>query len=25
VKDEFPLLIVGEDRMILKAPHTGGN
>jgi hypothetical protein len=25
VKDEFPLLIVGEDRMILKAPYTGGN
>ena len=25
VKDEFPLLIVGQDRKILKAPHTGGN
>ena len=25
VKDEFPLLIVGQNRKILKAPHTGGN
>ena len=25
VKDEFPLLIVADNRKILKAPHTGGN
>jgi len=25
VKDEFPLLIVGSDRKILKAPYSGGN
>ena len=25
VKDEFPLLIVANDRKILKAPYTGGN
>lgn len=24
VKDEFPLLIVAEDRLLLKAPHIGG-
>ena len=25
VRDEFPLLIVADDRMIVKAPHVGGN
>jgi len=25
VKDEFPLLIVANDRKILKAPYSGGN
>lgn len=25
VRDEFPLLIVANDRVLLKAPHVGGN
>jgi len=25
VRDEFPLLIVADDRLLLKAPHVGGN
>tara|TARA_R100001443_G_scaffold72179_2_gene80338 strand:+ start:13273 stop:14067 length:795 start_codon:yes stop_codon:yes gene_type:complete len=25
VKDEFPLLIVGPNKMVVKAPFTGGN
>ena len=25
VRDESPLLIVASDRMLMKAPHVGGN
>jgi len=25
VRDEFPLLIVSDDRVLVKAPHVGGN
>jgi len=25
VRDEFPMMIVANDRMLMKAPHVGGN